>query len=110
MTNALVAADKRMEKDASSDAWVQTLEAGIGEIVNPRSRWIRLRRALLERGVELFDVLKLEQAFIKAVQQRKPDYLSDEAKSLGVSSEIKDLVIKFSATAVASLVGTYLGI
>lgn len=110
MTNALMAADKRMEKDATSDAWVQTLEAGICEVVNPRSRWIRLRRALLERGVELFDVLRLEQAFIKAVQQKKPDYLSDKAKSLGVSSEIKDLVIKFSATAVASLVGTYLGI
>ncbi|MGB4226510.1 MAG: hypothetical protein WBJ68_07600 [Candidatus Dechloromonas phosphoritropha] len=110
ITNALIAADKRMEKDASSDAWVQNLEAGICEVVNPRSRWIRLRRALLERGVELFDVLMLEQAFIKAVRQGKPDCLANAARSLGISSEIRDLVIKFSATAVASLVGTALGI
>ncbi len=110
MTNALTAADKRIEKDATVDAWVQTLEGGIGEVMNPRSRWIRMRRALLERGVELFDVLRLEQAFIKSVHQRKPDVLANEARSLGVSQEAKDLVIKFSATAVASLIGTALGI
>lgn len=110
ITNALTAADKRMEKDASVEAWVQTLEAGINEVMNPRSRWVRLRRALLERGVELFEVLKLEQAFIKSVQRRQPDFLANEARSLGISQEVKDLVIKFSATAVASLVGTALGV
>lgn len=73
MTNALTVADKRMEKDASVEAWVQTLEFGINEVMNPRNRWIRMRRALLERGVELFDVFKLEQAFIKSVKQRSPN-------------------------------------
>lgn len=110
MSDALTAADKRMEKDASIDAWVQTLEAGIIEVMNPRNRWIRLRRALLARGVELFEVMKLEQAFIKSVHKRQPDFLAKEARSLGISQEIKDLVIKFSATAVASLVGTALGV
>lgn len=110
MTNALTAADKRMEKDASVEAWVQTLEVGINEVMNPRNRWIRMRRALLERGVELFDVMKLEQAFIKSVQQGKPDLLANEARSLGVGQEVKDLVIKFSATAVASLIGAALGV
>lgn len=110
MTNALTAADKRMEKDASVEAWVQTLEAGINEVMNPRNRWRRMRRALLERGVEIFDVLMLEQAFIKAVQQGKPDVLASQARSLGVGQEIKDLVIKFSATAVASLIGATLGV
>jgi hypothetical protein len=104
MTNALTAADKRMEKDASVDAWVQTLEVGINEVMNPRNRWIRMRRALLDRHVELFDVLRLEQAFIKSVRQGKPDVLANEARSLGVGQEIKDVVIKFSATAVASLI------
>jgi hypothetical protein len=110
MTNALTAADKRMEKDASVEAWVQILESGVNEVMNPRNRWVRMRRALLERGVELFDVLRLEQAFIKSVQLRKPDVLANEARSLGVSQEAKDLVIKFAATAVASLIGTALGI
>ncbi len=110
ITNALTAADKRMEKDASIEAWVQTLEAALSEVMNPRTRWIRLRRELLARGVELYDVLKLEQAFIKSVQRRKPEYLKNAAQSLVVSEEVKDLVVKFSATAVASLVGSALGI
>jgi hypothetical protein len=110
MTNALTVADKRMEKDASVDAWVQTLEAGINEVMNPRNRWIRMRRALLERGVELFDVLKLEQAFIKSVQRRTPDVLANEARALGVGQEVKDLVVKFSATAIADVIGKAIGI
>lgn len=110
ITNALTDADRRLEKDANIDVWVQTLETGLNEVINPRNRWIRLRRALLARGVELFDVLMLEQAYIKAIQERKPDYLANKAKSLGISEEVRDLVIKFSATAVASLVGKALGI
>lgn len=109
-SNALTAADKRMAKDESIEAWIQNLEMGLNQVVNPRNRWIRMRRALLERGVELFDVFKLEQAFIKAVQQRKPEVLTDEAGGLGITQEVKDLILKFSATAVATLVGKALGV
>lgn len=108
--NALTAADKRMAKDESIESWIKNLEVGMDEVVNPRNRWIRMRRALLERRVELFDVFKLEQAFIKAVNQRKPDVLASKARELGVNQEVKDLVIKFSATAVATLIGASLGI
>ena len=109
-TNALTAADRRMAKDESIEAWIKNLEAGMDEVVNPRNRWIRMRRALLARGVELFDVFLLEQAFIKAVKQRKPEVLANEASKLVAAQEVKDLVIKFSATAVASLIGVALGI
>lgn len=110
MMNALTVADKRIEKDASIEVWVQTLELGINEVMNPRNRWIRMRRALMERGLELIEILKLEQAFIKSVREKKPDLLANKAKTLGISQEAKDLVIKFSATAVATLVGQALGI
>lgn len=110
MMNALTVADKRIEKDANIEVWVQTLETGINEVMNPRSRWIRMRRELLERGLELIEVLKLEQAFIKSVRERRPDFLAEKAKSLSISQEAKDLVIKFAATAVATLIGQALGI
>ncbi len=109
-TNALTAADKRMAKDESIEAWIRNLEEGMEQVVNPRNRWIRMRRALLERGVELFDVFKLEQAFIKAVRKRKPAVLDNAARQLDVSQEVKDLIIKFSATAVATLIGAALGV
>jgi hypothetical protein len=109
-TNALTAADRRMAKDESIEAWIKNLEAGMDEVVNPRNRWIRMRRALLARGVELFDVFKLEQAFIKAVKQRKPEVLTNKARDLEVSQEIKDLVIQFSSTALAALISSAVGI
>ena len=110
ITNALTAADRRLPTDASVETWVQTLEFGITEVSNARRRWLRMRTALLDRGVELYDVLRLEQALIRSVKSKQPSALADEAKSMGISSEVKDLVIKFSATAVASLVGAALGV
>jgi len=109
-TNALTAADRRMAKDESIEAWIQNLEMGINEVMNPRNRWIRMRRALLERDVELLDVLKLEQAFIKSVRHGNPNVLSEKARSLGVAQEVTELIIRFSATAVATLVGKALGV
>lgn len=110
IANALTSADKRVEKDASVDVWVQNLEVALNEIVNLRQRWIRMRRALLERGVELFDVFRLEQALIKSVKNGESKFFDDQAQSLNVSSETKELVLRFSATALASLIGNALGI
>lgn len=109
ITNALTSADKRLEKDASIEAWVQTLEVGINEVMNPRNRWIRLRKALLERGVETYETFKLEQAYIEAIRKRMPGILSDKANSMSIGSEFKDIVVKFAATAVATMVSSALG-
>lgn len=110
ITNALAAADKRLAKDDSIDVWIKTLESALNEVSNPRNRWIRLRAALLSRGVELFHVFNLEQALIKAIRERKPTILESKASTTGISSEAKDLVIKFSATALAALISNALGV
>lgn len=109
MTNALTAADHRMEKDAAIEAWIQTLETGINEVMNPRRRWIRIRTDLLVRGVDLFKVFKLEQAFIKSINEKSPDILKNEAGSLVVGQEIKEIVIKFAAIATAELISKSIG-
>jgi len=44
------------------------------------------------------------------VQQGNPDVLVSEVRSMGVAQEVKELIIKFSATAVASLIGSALGV
>lgn len=105
MTNALTAADKRMQKDAVTEAWIQTLELGINEVMNPRKRWIRMRVDLLNRGVDLYNVFKLEQAFIKSMKKKSPDILGNKVKTLEVGSEVKDLLMKFSSTALVELIG-----
>ncbi len=110
ITNALAVADKRLAKDDSIDVWIKTLETGLNEVSNPKNRWVRLRTALLSRGVELYHVFNLEQALIKAVHERKPDILNNKAATTHISSEAKDLIVKFSATALATLIGGALGV
>lgn len=110
ITNALTAADRRIEKDASIEVWIKNLEFGINEIANPRNRWMRMRRAMLDRGFEMFDVLKLEQAFIKSITHKKPEILADRSQSSDINAELKELIIKFSATAFATLIGKTIGL
>lgn len=110
MSTALSKADKIIEKDASIENWVQQLEEAIRQINTPINRWIRLRKVLLEEEVELFDVLKLEQAFIKSVSENDSKSLERAANSLSIKHETRDLILKFSATALANLVALSLGL
>jgi hypothetical protein len=100
----LIAADKSTTKDAPIDLWTQLLESGLRSVGDPRERWIRLRATLLTRGVELYDILLLEQAFIKAISERSASSFTERAKKLPFSSEVLDLILKFAAVALLQLI------
>lgn len=100
----LASADASATKDAPIDYWTQVLELGLKNVGDPKQRWIRLRSTLLERGVELFDVLELEQAFVKSIKHRNSGLLMEEAKTLQFSSEVMDLIVKFTAAALVGLI------
>lgn len=104
ITNALMAADRRIQKDASIEVWIKELESGIEEVANPRIRWIRMRRSLIDRGMEIFDILRLEQAFIRALKKSRPNLIEMEAGRMNLDAELKDVVIKFAATAVVNII------
>lgn len=91
-------------KDAPIDYWTQLLEHGLTNVGDPKRRWIRFRATLLDRGVELFDVLELEQAFIKSITRRNSGLLLEEAKRLRFQGEIMDLIAKFAGAALAGLI------
>lgn len=97
-------ADKSATKDAPIDLWTQTLETALLAVGDPRERWIRLRPTLLNRGVELFDLLMLEQAFIRAIRERDARRFNERVRSLPISTDITDVLIKFSAAALVQLI------
>ena len=68
-----------------------------------------MRRALLERGVEIFDVLRLEQSFIKSVKNNNPDYFKRNVELIGLEGEAKDVVVKFASNVFVGLVLAALG-
>lgn len=100
----LLAADKSAQKDAAIEYWVQLLELGLRSIGDPRQRWIRFRGTLLDRGIDMFDAFKLEQAFIASIDRRNSALLTEEANRLRSKDDIKNLVIKFSVYALAQMV------
>ncbi|MGJ7555914.1 hypothetical protein ACSFBI_18095 [Variovorax sp. RB3P1] len=100
----LIAADKSVTKDANSDQWGQILETALGVVGDPVERWLRLRRSLLARRVELYDVLNLEQAFIKSMQKKDPTILKDAASSDKKNVDAMDIVVKFAMAGLAQLI------
>lgn len=104
VTNRLRKVDAVTPKDASIEIWVDLLEKALKEVGDPRQRWIRLRTSLLEKGAPLYDVFKMEQAFIKSMTNRNADILASAAKKSTISSEAKELVLKFAAFALVQLI------
>ena len=100
----LNSADKSATKDTSIDLWTQTLETGLRAVGDPRERWIRLRPTLLSKGVELYELLLLEQAFIKSIDQHDVGAFSKKTKSLQMSGELGDLLAKFAAASLVQLI------
>ncbi|MEZ5461634.1 hypothetical protein [Dokdonella sp.] len=97
---ALRSVDASLPKDASTNEWVRTIESGLLKVGSPKERWLRLRRTLLERGVEIHEVFELEQRFIRAVQKRDATKL----KVGGIPEEAKELVVTFAKIALVQII------
>lgn len=93
-------ADKSATKDAQTEYWVALLETGLKAVGDPKERWIRFRKTLLEKGVDLYEVFKLEQAFIKSLNAKDQSIMAKAA----VPDEIKELVKAFASVALAQII------
>lgn len=92
--------DASIAKDASTEQWVAVFERGLEKITNPRERWIRLRRTLLDRGVEIHEVFSLEQKFIKAIEAKDASKLT----TTGIPEEVKEIVVAFAKYALIQII------
>lgn len=100
----LAKADVAATKDMDSDAWAQVLDTAISEVSDPVRRWLRFRKDLLERHADLYEIFRLEQVFIRAIEQKDQGLLADQSKSGPFSKETKELIASFAASAVAQLI------
>lgn len=84
--------DLSISKDASTEEWVRTLDRGLLKVGDPRERWVRFRKTLLESGVEIHKVFELEQEFIYSVEKRD----ASKFRAREVPSEVSSLVATFA--------------
>lgn len=89
-----------LRKDAPIDEWRDLLDEKIKILVNPIEMWKSLRIRLLTKGIELTDLLRLEQIVLENVDEgaaTTKDALTKALKSDG-SSPWKSEVTKFIAS------------
>ena len=92
-------ADVSLKKDTDTEAWVKVLDEAITIMAEPRSRWLRMRRFLLEEArLELWTVLQIETAFIEAVSVRDKDKLMSPIKDLGLPDETRQMLTSFAGS------------
>ncbi|MEA3031361.1 MAG: hypothetical protein QOG13_2686 [Sphingomonadales bacterium] len=61
-------ADYFIRKDADMDEWRDKLDEVIGVLANPIEVWRRQRVAMIAADVNTLDILKLEDAYVRAIQ------------------------------------------
>ena len=64
VSRARTAADRYIKKDASVEEWRDLLDEVVKSLCNPIAVWKKTRIRLLAAGIELQDLMKLEQALL----------------------------------------------
>lgn len=92
-------ADRSLKKDTDSEAWVEVLDAATATMSDPTTRWLRVRRHLLDEAeLDLWIVLQLEQAFIASVEVGTKDPLLGSLDTLRIPEETGKLLKAFATS------------
>ncbi|MEM7862824.1 hypothetical protein Q4Q81_16395, partial [Morganella morganii] len=97
-------ADVAMPKVSSIEEWTEILDSAIEVVSNPKNRWIRIRKRLLDSNVELYDVFNLEQSYIMSVLNKNENILKDSVDSVELDSTTKEIIKIFAATALTAII------
>lgn len=100
-------ADVSLKKDTESEAWVEVLDAAAATMSDPTTRWLRVRRHLLDVAeLDLWLVLQLEQAFIASVEAGTKEPLVGSLGSLRVPEETGKLLKSFATSLFTDVLAT----
>lgn len=97
-------ADVAMPKASSIEQWTEALDEAIEIVSNPKSRWIRVRNELLDSNVELYEVFRLEQAYIKSVLEKDENILKERSNSLEIDNKTKAIIEVFITSAMSAII------
>lgn len=102
VNKARASADDYIRKDASIEEWRDLLDREIKDICNPIIVWKKTRLRLLSAGIELQELLEIEQALIKNLgkgsQSIKDAVLARSGKAENGSGAWKKEVASFVAS------------
>ncbi|WP_210249213.1 hypothetical protein [Methylobacterium sp. WL2] len=97
------AADAFLKKDVDIETWTDKLDSIIGNLVDPFKVWSRQRLALVDREVDTFTILQLEDAFVRSVADREDpsqSKLAELIKSDRISGDVRAIIQSLLASAI----------
>lgn len=97
---SLTSADASATKDADVNYWVSTLESGLRAVGDPKERWLRFRRTLVNKGIDAYDLFKLESAFVKSIKTGTTSAMTNAA----VPDAAKEIVKAFASIALHQII------
>jgi DNA-binding NarL/FixJ family response regulator len=98
-------ADFSVKKDIDGDEWIDKLDLAIEIASDPKNKWIKVRDFLLEHNVPLFDIMKLENEYVKLLIQGKPiDTFPSMKLSNEISGDIRAVLQSFTASIIFKLI------
>lgn len=103
---AINISDDFLKKDAQIDEWRETLDPIIDQLLDPAEVWDRQRAAMVDRGIDTLSILKVEDAFVRAVMSRKnvtTDYFSSTISGSKFSGELKPIIQSMIASGLYAL-------
>jgi len=84
-------------KDISTEQWVENLDEAINHATDAVYQWKSLRDYLLKKDVRLDILLKLENNFVKSLEQKQNKLLDNGIKRM-VTDDIRTILINFSSS------------
>lgn len=98
-------ADFSVNKDIDGDEWIDKLDHAIAIATDPKNRWIKVRSFLLEHDVPLYDIMMLENEYVKLLINGKSikDFPSTKLSN-EISGDIRAVLQSFTASIIFKLI------
>ena len=97
------AADFFIKKDEDVGEWRSKLDNILRLITNPVFVWKRQRFALVDADVETFDILKLEDAFVRSILSENEHHFINVVQDLGIGSDARAIAQSLIASGIFAI-------
>ena len=94
-------ADHTMQKGAALEKWNALLTQIVRDGADPVRQWLKTRSALLEAGLSIIEVAKLESKYVQAIKKSNYESLAKLAKDANAS--YKHILVELLSSTIAKL-------
>lgn len=103
---AIDAADGFVKKDIPTAEWADLLDGYVDKSLDPCFHWTLIRARLFELELDIKDVLRLEDGYVRSIERRDTQFkkLEVAANDLSLQGDVRGVIQSLIASTVFALV------